>query len=416
VSLLGGASCAPSDLPAPETGPCPPLERPVPPEQASIYERQSEWLAEYRATVAARTPGAQSQPVFGGHLLTADSNRADALLQADALQWVELSLDRFQQLGMEGVTLNLGYPLLMPWFPDSARYLEYYRGVAKAVRERGMRLAVEQIILYTRSEFTPFAFELGDLTLEKYTADQTQMAQIILDELAPDHLTILHEPDTVAELTGLRSILTPDVATAYVNSLLAGLRRGETRIGAGSGSWSSPLFVESFSKNTRVDYVDIHIYWINPGSIANAYQMAAAAKRHGKGIVITEAGLYKSLGEGREGMPLGEDLEETPNVTGITAVYRRDVFGFWEPLDMQFLEVTGRFARSIGTQYVSAYWTNMFFSYVDWTPETAHMTYRQLNAELSAQRTAEAWLAGRITCAGRSYREVIRGSRFEEAR
>ena len=375
---------------------------PVPAQEADIYHQQQTWLAAYRATVDAHSPGARSQPVFGGHLLTADSNRADALLQPDAMRWVELSLDRFRQMGMRGVTLNLGYPLLMPWFPDSDRYLLYYKNVAKAVRERGMRLGVEQIVLYTRSPFSPFTFALDDLTLEKYTADQAQMAQIIVDELAPDDLTVLHEPDTIAELTGLRAMLTPSVATAYVNSVLAPLHREHTAIGAGSGSWSGAAFAEAFAKDTAVDYIDIHIYWINPASIANAYAMATAAERARKPVVITEAGLYKSLGAGREG---------TPHVDGVAAVYRRDVFSFWEPLDMQFLETTARFARSVDTRYISAYWTNMFFSYIDWTPETAPLPYSQLNAQRSGQLTAQAWVNGALTCAGRAYERVIEDRR-----
>jgi len=403
IALLGSTSCQFSRTMSPtwsrEQCPAP---APVPPEQASLYAQQSEWLQEYRTIVDAHTPGVQSQPAFGGHLLTADSNRAEALLQADAMKWVELSLDRFQEMGMQGVTLNIGYPILMPWFPDSARYLGYYQEVAKAVRRRGMTLAVEQIVLYTGTQFTPFDFKLNDLTLEKYTADQAQMAQILIDNLAPDYLTMMHEPDTVAELTGLRSILTPAVATAYVNGVLAGLRRGATLVGAGSGSWSSPLFADSFSKNTSVDFIDIHIYWINRSSVVNSYEMAKLAKEHGKSVVITEAGLYKSIGEGLEG---------TPHVDGVAAVYRRDVFSFWEPLDMDFLDITGRFARSVDTRFISIYWTNMFFSYIDSTPQTATMSYEQLNRQLSGQQTAQAWLTGRFTCAGKFYRTVIAGAR-----
>jgi hypothetical protein len=361
-----------------------------------------EWLKAYRSAVDARSPGVAARPVFGGHLLTADSNRASALLQADALQWAERSLDRFQELGMKGVTLNLGYPMLMPWFPDSKRYLEYYKQVAASVRRRGMTLAVEQIVLYTGSQFSPFKFSLGELTLEKYTADQARMAQIIVDELAPDYLTVMHEPDTVAELTGLSSILTPEVAAAYVERVAGNLRRGHTQVGAGSGTWSSPEFVAAFAQDPGVDYIELHIYWINPWSVENGYEIARLAREHGKPVVITEAGLYKTAGDGLEG---------TPHVDGVAAVYRRDVFRFWEPLDVEFLEITGRFARSIDTRYISAYWTNMFFSYIDWTPETAAMSYGQLNAGLSGQRAAQAWLDGSFTCAGLAYRDVIEGTR-----
>lgn len=374
--------------------------RPVPPEEAHIYAQQTAWLDGYRAAVAARSPGAQSKPTFGGHLLTADSNRAEALLQPDAMKWARLSLDRFQDLGIQGVTLNIGYPILSKGFPSSDRYLAYYKEVAREVRKRGMALAVEQIVLYHESEFSPFKFKFGGLTLEKYTADQAAMAQTIIDNLAPDYLTVMHEPDTVAELTGLASFLSPEIATKYVNDVLGGLRRGRTLIGAGSGSWSGPEFVEAFVQNTNADYIDIHVYWINPFSVDAAYEMARIAKARGRPVVLTEAGLYKTVGEGREG---------TPHVDGVASVYRRDVFSFWEPLDMQFLDITAAFARSIDTKYLSVYWTNMFFSYVDWTPETAKMSYTQLNAQLSASQTALAWQARTFTCVGKRYREIIAG-------
>ena len=398
----GGPSSSPSESATPTASnqPCPAAS--VPQEQAGIYATQSAWLDSYRETVSAHAPGEESHPTFGGHLLTADSNRGAVLLQPDAMSWVNLSLGRFQELGIEGVTLNIGYPILMPTFPDSDKYLTYYTQVAAAVRQHGMSLAVEQIVLYTGSQFSPFDFKFDGLTLEKYTLDQTAMAQIIIDNLSPDYLTVMHEPDTVAELTGLTSMLDPAVATSYVNDVLAGLHRGETLVGAGSGSWSGPQFAESFAKNTVVDYIEVHIYWINPFSVEAAYAMAEAAKDQGKPVVITEAGLYKTTGAGLEG---------TANVDGVAAVYRRDVFSFWQPLDMSFLDITGAFARTIDTLYISAYWTNMFFSYIDWTSETSGMSYQQLNAERSALETALAWQADRFTCAGGEYQAVIAASR-----
>ena len=377
---------------------CPP--KPVPSEEAKIHSQQIAWLDAYRRAVEAREPGARSKPGFGGHLLTADSNRAGALLADDALDWAERSLDAFQALGMTGVTLNLGYPLLLPEFPDSARYLSYYRRVAESVRRRGMTLAVEQIVLYTKSRFSPFDFEFGAPSLERYTADQTRMAQIIVDTLAPDFLTILHEPDTVAELTGIASLLEPEVAARHVGAVARRVRRGTTKLGAGSGSWTRPEFVAAFARDANLDYIDIHVYWINEWSIENTYELARLASAGGKAVVFTEVGLYKTVGDGLEG---------TPHVEGVASVYRRDVFSFWAPLDVEFLELTARLARSVDASYVSAYWTNMLFSYIDWTPGTSPMSYQQLNANLSGQSTAQAWLAGRITCTGEAYREIIRG-------
>jgi len=376
---------------------CPPTA--VPPEEAKIFAQQRAWLDAYRVALDEHGPGARSRPVFGGHLLTADSNRGAALLKDDALRWVELSLDRFQELGIQGITLNLGYPMLLPSFPDGKRYLAFYRQVAAAVRRRGMTLAVEQIVLYTKSRFSPFDFAFDGLTLERYTAEQARMAQIVIDALAPDYLTVLHEPDTVAELTGLQALLRPEVADGFVTAVAKDLCRGKTRIGAGSGSWTPPEFASAFAKNPNVDYVDIHVYWINEWSIQNTFAIARAADAEKKPVVFTEIGLYKTVGDGLEG---------TPHVEGVSSVYRRDVFGFWAPLDAEFLTLTAELVRAVNTSYVSAYWTNMFFSYVDWTPETAPMSYQQLNTGLSGALTAQAWIDGRFTCTGEAYREIIR--------
>jgi len=372
----------------------------VPPEQVKIHMQQREWLESYRNAVEAHASAAPSRPVFGAHLLTADSNRGDALLQSDAHKWVDISLDRFREMGVTGITLNIGYPMLLPSFPDSAKYLDYYRYVADAVHKRGMTLTVEQIVLYTGSQFTPFAFKFTDMSVAKYTAEQTQMAQIVIDNLRPDYLTIFHEPDTIAGLIGLNDFLDPAAATTFVKAVLAGVRKGTTLIGAGSGSWSDPAFAAQFAKTPGVDYIDIHIYWIDPASVARSYEMAQSAKANGKPVIISEAGLYKSIGEGNE---------TGYHVDGIAKVYSRDVFGFWEPLDMAFIDTTARFARSIDTKYMSIYWTNMFFSYADWTDKTKDMSYAELNREWSGQHTAGAWLVDRFTCAAKAYEDVIAG-------
>jgi hypothetical protein len=398
LGSLGGGIRADAGLPGEAT--CPP-KVPPPAAQARIFAQQTDWLAQYRKSVAGRTAAGPSAPSFGGHLLTADSNRATALLQPDAMRWVELSLDRFQEMGMTGVTLNIGYPMLLPEFPDSARYLAFYRDVAKAVRKRRMSLAVEQTVLYARTPFSPFDFRYKDQTVASYTRGQARMAQILIDELAPDYLTVMHEPDTVAGLTGLKAFLDPAVATSYVNTVLSGLRRGHTLVGAGSGSWSDPAFAQSFLEHTSIDYVDAHLYWINPPSIANLYAMVDAAKAHGKPVILTEAGLYKSVGDGAEG--------GTYNVDAVAAVYRRDVFSFWQPLDREFLDITGRFARKEDVKFLSVYWTNMFFAYLDWTPQIDRLSYSQLNANLAGRMTALAWQADRFTCSARAYQNVIEG-------
>jgi hypothetical protein len=369
--------------------------------EPALLEPLRQWTSEFGSTVSRHVQQARP-PVFGAHLLVADSNRGPALLDQTTLPGVLLTLDRFRELGIRGVTLAIGYPLLVNGFPDGRRYLKFYAAVARAVRQRGMRLAVEQIVLFSNSVFSPWRVDFRDLTLTRFTAQQHQMAQTIIDAVHPDYLTVLHEPDTYATLTGLTQFNHPSSAAQYVRGVLRGLRRGTTKVGAGSGTWSNPDYVRQFAARTNVNYIDLHVYWTYPGAISAGYRMAQLARANHKPIVIDEAWLYKSIGTGVEG---------TASLAGWEAVFRRDVFDIFQPLDASFLTDVSRFARTVGARYISPFWTNQFFAYVPYTPATQALSYQNLQEGLEPSSAAWAITADRFTATGLRYRDIIRAAR-----
>ena len=349
----------------------------------------------WSARPQAHGPG----PIWGAHLLVADSNDGPALLAPGRLAAVELTLERFKQLGIQGVSVAIGYPLLTPAFnPQSADYLEFYKAVAAMVRARGMTFSVEQIVLFDNSNFSPWTFDLSGLTMGQMIAENHQMAQTIIDDLHPDYLTIMHEPDTFAVLTGKNEFFEPTGVLAYVRGVLDGLNRGSTKVGAGSGTWSGPTYAEAILQSS-VDYLDMHIYWVNPSSVAAGRQMIALARAHGKPLVIDEAWLYKSVGEGVEG---------SPGLAGNEAGFRRDVFSFFEALDKRFLLDAARFAKTSGAVYFAPYWSNYFFSYLEYDPFTEGLSYKELVTELAPMAVEAAVVGDRFTGTGGTYARIIR--------
>ena len=223
------------------------------------------------------------------------------------------------------------------------------------------------------------------------------MAQTIIDELHPDYLTILHEPDTNAVLTGLSQFFDPNVATDYVRRVMEGLNRGESKVGAGSGTWSGPWYANGIVQ-TNVDYLNLHIYWVNRSSVEAGKEMVAAARAYGKPIVIDEAWLFKTVGAGVEGLP---------GVEGNEAVFRRDVFSFFAPLDRQLLHRVASFAETAGAEYVAPYWSNYFFSYLDYGPTTKDLPYKDLVTALAPQAVAKAIIGDQFTRTGKEYARII---------
>src|SRR3990172_4829678 len=66
-------------------------------------------------------------------------NIGEPLFREQTWPAVILNLDRLQQLGVRGVKVAVKYPVLIPSFPRSADYLEFYRRVGQEVRRRNLK-------------------------------------------------------------------------------------------------------------------------------------------------------------------------------------------------------------------------------------------------------------------------------------
>jgi hypothetical protein len=340
-------------------------------------------------------------------LLVANANRGPVLLGPDTMATVCLSLDRFRDLGLQSVKFAVHYPLLRPDFPRAPEYLAFYRQVVQEARRRGLKVMPHVTVLFADTPFSPFHDLYDGLDMERFKREYRDQVQLIVRELQPEYLALLTEPDTHARLTGLRELNEPETFAEVIRRALDGLDRGQTRIGAGSGSWSPPEFVEALAERTDVDFICMHIYPVSKPLIDNVRRAAHVARAHGKALVVDEAWLYKTLKPGGGG-----------SVAAAAEVFRLDAYSFWEPLDVKFASLVLRLAAEERIEMVSFFWSSQLFCYTAFDPDLDRLPYQAFRQQ-TTRRVYRSMLEGGTSGFGEWLRREVAarpsGTRTKEA-
>ena len=359
---------------------------PVPPQ----YQAQATFVA---VKLDAFDPGvvpagAGGATRFGAELYVANSNRGEALLNADAYTAIALQLSRLQELGVRGVTVSIHEDVLGR-SPRAAEYLALYGRLATDVKGRGLTLVVESAASLVADYTT--------LTFDAYRQSRRTAIERILTAMQPDYLIIGSEPTTEAALTSFAELSTPAGYRDLLAYLLSGLQRGTTLVGAGTGTWEDRTYIENYFVQLDLDVIGLHVYPVGQDYLQRIGGLAEVARRYGKRALMGEAWLYKATD--------AELLIQLP----ASQIYARDVFSFWEPLDQQFLKKIVQAARAQQMDYVSAFWAQYFFAYLEYNATTAGLTPAQLNT-LEGRAALQAMLQDSFTPTGLYYRDLISGA------
>jgi len=368
----------------------------VPPPFREVYRELAERLARFDATLSV-PPATSARPVvFAAELLPANGNRGEALLAPRSYDGAVMYLDRLQDLGVGGVTLQLPYPLLSEGFPRADDYWAFYRRLAAEVRRRGLKLLVKNGPVFTEPEVSPVRPDYSRVSWDDYFTARSRIARRAEAEVSPDYLSIGNEPSTEMKVLG-KTGLTEERYARFVADTLAALPRArKTLVGAGAGNWDAPGYVRAFARNRSLDYVDIHVYPLGTRTadyLARAAEMAAIARGAGKRLVIGECWLYKA------------GAADLAGQLSPVEMFGRDTFGFWAPLDQQMLRVVARFAAANGVEYVSPFWSKYFFAYLDYDEHRTDAPGARLAA--ADREAAAAILARRVSPTGRAYADLI---------
>ena len=370
----------------------------VPEEYRDIYAELEAKLSELNRYLGEVRTGEARKTVFSLELVAANANRGEELLEPMTLYGIEKTLDRLEDIGTTGITLSINYPILDAGFPRSPEYVDFYRRVAGMVKAHGFTLIVETTTVFPNPEISGLGVDYAGLTLEEYTSGKRSMAETIIRELAPDYLTVENEPGTQQANTGLD--FTVANQTAVVNGVLSGLDRAGTRVGAGAGSWDDLAYFESLAANTDLDYLDVHFYPIQGDLVLDrAERIAETARAAGKGLAVSECWLYKAA---------SSELSQGQTPATAADIFARDAFSFWAPLDREFLEAMVKLSRYLELEFMSPFWMQYLFAYLDYNPAMVEQGYAWVQ-ELSANSARINIQAGNLSSTGEAYRDLVSG-------
>jgi hypothetical protein len=360
-----------------------------------LYRELDSQLSAFERRLPARSSG--TAPIRGATLLSANCHRGESMLSGAQREATLRELDALKGLGAEGIVLEICYPLLTPAFRDPQPFIEYYANLANEIHVRGLQLVVEHNSLlpaYASIDVRPY---YKKLTKQRFGRERYAELKTILLALNPEYLTLVSEPRT--HTAGLN--LTLSDWRAYVQrsveTLSEQLGSFPTRLGAGSGLWDDFGYVEAFSAIKGLGYIDLHLYPLTSGGESNLERLLAWPDRiraidPGKHIIMSELWLYKA------------GASERFDAVADPAVFARDVYGFWSPLDRKLLRVVGVAAREKGIELVAPFWSRYFFAYLDYNdPLTFNLRATDL-LNLASQRAYAAILNGQHTDTGFAFR------------
>jgi hypothetical protein len=362
-----------------------------------MYATLDQVLNDFGQNLGSETPVATHQVVFATELLPADSNIGPRLLSQQALQGVVNYLDAIQNLGVQGVTIDISYPILTPSFPNYTQYLSFYQNVVEQARQRGMKIDIESetplLVGYPGLSVGPVSY--ANLPYSTYVTEDREMIQTIINDLHPDYLNIGTETDTLQMLLHYPEISTPQGWGSYISSILTGLNKGTTKINVGIGSWDPISYLYATLNNSAIDAIDVHIYPVYGNYLSVLTQIGELSRQYNKPMVIDELWLHKSVMN--EGAGFATDAK----------ISARNLYAFWIPLDEKFLEVMAKYAQVYDVAFISPFEGTFFFAYLNYSSSTANVPYdkaRQVAGQAAGWNIAK----GIVSPLGCYYQDLIR--------
>jgi hypothetical protein len=391
-SLPPSATTTPSQTPTP-TPEAPP---PVPEEYQALYQELEAELAHFEGTLNQEWDHHQGQTIFATELAFANGNVGEGLLTPTSLDNNRTLLDRLQAMGVKGVVLAIKYPLLSPDFPRSSEYLKFFQDIMAECRQHDMKVLVECGAIFAGTPYSPVQVDWSKYTTQTFLQGLQDELLLIAREVKPDYLTLANEPTTEEELTKLT--ITPTVWRDFIASTLQKIGHSDgLLLGAGTGTWENPAYINEIINMPGLDYIDLHIYPLSKDGLLleRALDWALQARAAGKRVTISESWLWKALPE-----EISSGLGEAEKIMN------RDVYSFWYPLDERFIQDIMNLADATNMDFISFFWTRNFFAYLDYDTTPHNVSTTTLNRWIN-QAALTNVQKGEITPLGRYYQDQL---------
>jgi fibronectin type 3 domain-containing protein len=378
--------------------PCAADTPPAPPEFQDVATLLNGYLDSFNATLNMLWDGTTYPVVFSGTLKAADANAGAQLVNAGYYPAVQLQLQELKAMGVQGIMVAVGFPMLYePFFSSHEQYqqfVDFYAQVAADVRAAGLKLIVENNNMLSNDvqagwDTGPF---FASLNWDQYQAARAQTAVVVAQTMQPDYLVVLEEPDMEADQTGQTQANTVDGSMSMLSQILNALQQaGVTgvKVGAGVGTWHPQYlqFTQGFVAQP-LDFIDTHIYPINGSYLANALTMASVAAAAGKPMAMTEAWMWK--------------IRDTElGVLTADQVRARNSYSFWAPLDTYYLQTLHSLADYTRMAFVAPSGPEYLFAYQDYDAVKSLPAGQVVDQQMQAAATANQQAA--YTSTGTSF-------------
>jgi len=307
-----------------------------------------------------------------------------------------LMLDRLQAIGIKGVVVAIKYPLLSPDFPRSSEFLKFYKDIIAECHSRNIKVLVEVGAIFSGTPYSPVQVDWSKYTTQSFLQGLEDQLLLVASQVQPDYLTLANEPVADEGLTKLK--ITPAAWSSFISSTAGRVDRSHgILVGAGTGTWENPAYMNSIINTAGLDYIDLHIY---PMGTDNVYldrvlSYSQTAHSNGKRVTVSECWLYKALPE-----ELGSGLGNAEMIMD------RDYYSFWSPQDAQFIRLMVNLADTADMDFVSFFWSRYFFDYLDYQATQRNLTTLELN-RLATQASISSMRKGNLSPLGQDLQKLL---------
>lgn len=380
----------------------------MPPEYQDLYSTLQTQIAGFNSAVSGGYNGdpgwnGTSYPVlYSAALPSADSSQFTNLLNTSYYSaTVTPQLQGLQALGAKAVTVHISFPILyQPYYSTNPSeyqsFVSFYQQLAQDVHNRGMKLIVETVTMedLAGTQGGMFGSYYASLSWNDYMNGRAQNAVNVAQQVQPDYMSVITEPDKESNDSGQANAGTPSGSLQMLQTILTALQTAgvkNVQIGAGAGTWTASFttYLQNFG-TTSINYIDTHIYPINENYFLNLLSAADTIHATGKQAAITEAWPQKI-----------RDSELGSGTLTPTDVDARSAFSFWAPIDRSFLNSLVNAAQYKQLMFISPSWTTFYFAYLDYNTYGTLDSSDVLNDAYQAASTASN--SGTFTSTGHNW-------------
>jgi uncharacterized protein (TIGR03437 family) len=379
--------------------------------QATYAELESS-IASFQSTVSTSWNGKSSNVLWSAEVLAANANNGLPVLSGASSALAELRV--LKGLGVKAVTVNMAFPIVDQDFytfngdpQDYASMVAFYANLATQIHAAGLKMIAEAALVYPGASGMNVVGYYASLSDDRFIAERGNNALTIAQQVGPDYINLNSEPDNDLINSGGKTNEYGNASgyTSMNQQNIATLRAAGVKIplGAGIGSWfkansgGAGAWVTALTSIPGISFFDIHVYPLIDNFLPELIAYTNQAQAAGLPVSMAQTWANKESS--------AEWAAQSPSQTD---VYARNAYSFWTPIDQAYLTSLVDFANWKGLLYISPFWTQCFYAYLDYDQVSSLTPDQVTSMQYAAAATALA--ANQTSITALTYSNLIQGT------